>query len=149
VSRVVAYDENGEFTFFNFKRAKAYSLVCKGISDSYHDPRFPGTDFLFDGIVKTADQTPRWFLSGNVSPARWLGRTASKPRTNGRDYLEVTPKYAGACFIKYKRRLPPELAAVVDCTSEAVSSEAANQAATPVGGEQGGCATPKDFARGT
>ncbi|MGO9462872.1 MAG: helix-turn-helix domain-containing protein [Isosphaeraceae bacterium] len=110
---VVAYDMNGEFTFLNLKKATVYRLAEKGLSGTYHrDSGVPGGDFLFDEIVKTVEKVPRWFLSGNASPARWGGRTVLKPRRNGRDYLEVTPQCAASCFITFKKRLPSELAAV-------------------------------------
>lgn len=132
--RVVAYDQNGEFTFFDLKKAKCYCLAREGMSEVYdRDSASPGTGFVFDGILKTADSPPRWFLSGNVNSARWLGRTFSKPRRNGRDYLEVNPRYAAACFFKHRKRLPPELAAALNRTSEVIPSEDARAAATPEG----------------
>jgi hypothetical protein len=107
---VVAYDVQGEFTPLSLKTAKWYSLVARGDRATHQRaPGFFGTDFLCDQVLKTAERLPRWFLSGNVTPARWLGRTASKPRKNGRDYLEITPKSAAACFAKHNKRLPAEL----------------------------------------
>jgi hypothetical protein len=111
MARVVAYDLDGESTVFDLKKARKFHLVRKGFSDTHHrDPSVPRTGFLFDQVVKTADRLPRWFLSGNVTPARWSGRTVSKPRRNGRDYLEVRPKCAAEYFLKHNRRLPSELA---------------------------------------
>ncbi len=111
---VVAYDVNGEFTFLNLKKAKAYRLAGKGQSGTFlRDSGVPGADFIFDQIVTTGETVPRWFLSGNATSARWGGRTVSKPRRNGRDYLEVTPQCAATCFVKFNKRLPSELAAIV------------------------------------